>query len=83
MHDVKIVVLMFLGCYALILAWWILRAVLRFAAWSVDRMLRPLELRLFQWLQDRATARMLGADIDVIRMRRKMDFEGHCVDCKD
>jgi hypothetical protein len=40
----------------------------------IERMLLPLERRAFQWLQDRATARALGIDIDIIRVRRKSEF---------
>lgn len=34
----------------------------------------PLELRLLRLLQDRSTSRTLGIDIDVLRLRRKIDF---------
>lgn len=37
------------------------------------RFLYPLEAKLLQWLQDRATARMYGTTIDVVRIRRKAD----------
>ena len=31
------------------------------------------ERALYDWLQDRATARALGMDIDLVRARRKID----------
>lgn len=37
-------------------------------------LLLPLERRLLQFLQDRATSRTLGVDIDVIRVRRRIEF---------
>lgn len=41
---------------------------------ALARCLLPLERRLLQFLQDRATSRTLGVDIDVIRVRRKIEF---------
>jgi hypothetical protein len=40
----------------------------------------PMEHRLFQWLQDRATSRFLGIDIGVVRARRRMDIAGKQLD---
>lgn len=39
-------------------------------------LIRPMEVRLLGYLQDRATARTLGVDIDVLRARRKIDGYG-------
>ena len=36
----------------------------------------PFEVRLLQYLRDRATCRALGVDIAVLRARRKMDGYG-------
>ena len=41
---------------------------------TLVRSLLPLERRLLQLLQDRAMSRTLGVDIDVIRVRRKIEF---------
>jgi uncharacterized membrane protein YfbV (UPF0208 family) len=45
--------------------------------WLARRAFMPIETRLLTWLQDRATSRTLGIDIDVIRMRRKIEFTNH------
>jgi hypothetical protein len=37
------------------------------------RFLYPIELRLLQWLQDRATARMFNTTVDIVRFRRKAE----------
>lgn len=50
---------------------------------GIERLLLPAELRLFQWLQDRAVARTLGADIDVVRFRRKVETADKPFDVPD
>jgi hypothetical protein len=56
---------------------WMLKGAVFWLGGLLVRMANPLEFRLLQWLQDRATARTLGIDIDILRMRRKMDFPRH------
>lgn len=77
MHDVYAVTMGIAAAMAAYLAililWWMLKGFGR----SIERLLAPVERRLYQWLQDRATARTLGTDIDVIRVRRKSEFSAH------
>lgn len=42
-------------------------------AW-IGKLVLPLEVRVLAWLQDRAAARALGVDLDILRIRRKIDF---------
>jgi hypothetical protein len=58
---------------AAIVGLWLLKVTAIGAVRMVDCLLRPLERRMLQWLQDRATARTLGIDIDIIRARRKIE----------
>lgn len=58
---------------AAIIGLWLLKVTAIGAMRMVDCLLRPLERRMLQWLQDRATARTLGIDIDIIRARRKIE----------
>ena len=44
-----------------------------FTAALLERAAYPLEARLLTWLQDRATSRVLGVDVEIVRQRRKMD----------
>jgi hypothetical protein len=53
---------------------WLLKAAASAGSVAIGRLLLPLEVRVLMWLQDRATARALGVDIDVLRFRRKVDF---------
>jgi hypothetical protein len=59
--------------WAVIIGVWLLKVTVSGAVRMVDCLLRPLERRMLQWLQDRATARTLGIDIDIIRARRKIE----------
>lgn len=52
---------------------WLLKVAALGIARMIDRMLRPIEQRALQWLQDRAMARALGVDIDIIRVRRRIE----------
>lgn len=52
----------------------LMRGAVRLSGKAIAHALLPSESRLLQWLQDRATARTLGMDVDVIRARRKIDF---------
>lgn len=63
---------------------WLAVVVLWFAkdlVWMIGRVLArallPVERRILQWLQDRASARALGVDIEVLRVRRKSQFPRH------
>lgn len=63
---------------AVIIALWTIKVTVIALARMTERALLPIERRIFQWLQDRATARTLGIDIDIIRVRRKSEFpKGH------
>jgi len=53
---------------------WLLKVVASTGSQMIGKILLPLEIRVLSWLQDRATSRTLGIDIDVIRFRRKVDF---------
>lgn len=53
---------------------WLLKVVASAGLRAACRILLPLEVRVLLWLQDRAAARALGIDIDVIRVRRKIEF---------
>lgn len=71
--GVKLLGGMFLGWMALLLA----RDILRFVARAfARRFIYPLESRLLQRLQDRATARAFGTTVEVVRIRRKADTGG-------
>jgi hypothetical protein len=61
-----------------IIAIWLLKVAIFAICRMVERMVLPLERSTLQWLQDRAMARSLGVDIDIIRVRRKSEFpKGH------
>lgn len=59
--------------WAVIIGLWLLKVTAVGVARMIDRMLRPIERRVLQWLQDRAMARALGVDIDIIRVRRRIE----------
>lgn len=74
------------GMYALSIVWaviigvWLLKVTGIGAGKLVERLCLPAERRIFQWLQDRAAARALGMDIDIIRARRKIETATNPVD---
>lgn len=57
---------------AVYFAKFLIGAASRFFGWAFG----PAERRLLQWLQDRAAARALGIDIEILRARRKIDGYG-------
>jgi len=59
---------------------WLLKVTAIGIVRMIDRMLRPIERRILQWLQDRAMARALGVDIDIIRVRRKIETAAKPID---
>lgn len=59
--------------WAMIIGLWLLKVTAIGIVRMIDRMLRPIECRTLQWLQDRAMSRALGIDIDIIRIRRKIE----------
>lgn len=73
MTDVLIGCTVLGGLFAAFVAWAILKrvAVALFRAMVTSCL--PIEERTLQWLQDRAMARALGVDVDVVRMRRRME----------
>lgn len=62
---------------------WLLKVTAIAARNGIERFLLPAERRLLQWLQDRAVARTLGADIDVVRFRRKVETADKPFDVPD
>lgn len=60
--------------WAVIVGVWLLKVIAVRIARAAGRWLYPAEAWLLAWLQDRAAARTLGIDIDVLRFRRKVDF---------
>jgi hypothetical protein len=68
-----------IGMRALAIVWvviigiWLLKISAFGTARVVDRMLRPLESRLLQWLQDRAMARALGVPVEIVKVRRRIE----------
>ena len=60
--------------WAVIVGFWLLKVVVLWCVRAAGHLLYPLVAPLLGWLQDRATARTLGIDIDVLRFRRKVDF---------
>jgi hypothetical protein len=59
----------FLACLALI----IFKSIAIALAKVVARSFLPAELKMLEWLQDRATARTLGIDVGVVQARRRME----------
>jgi hypothetical protein len=68
-----------IGMRALAIVWvviiglWFLKVSAIGTARAVDRMLRPVELRLLQWLQDRSMARALGVPVEIVKVRRRIE----------
>jgi hypothetical protein len=56
------------------LAFYLCKAILGFLLLTLLNLSRPAESRLLNYLQDRAVARTLGIPVDVVRMRRRIDF---------
>lgn len=52
----------------------ILWEILTFTVRMLSDFLRPIECSALQFLQDRALARALGVDVDILRIRRKSQF---------
>lgn len=61
---------------AAVIGLWLLKVTAIGVARMFDRMLRPVERIALQWLQDRAMSRALGVDIDIIRVRRRIETTG-------
>ena len=61
------------GMFAVFVAWAIFRRVFAVLFRALITSCLPIEERTLQWLQDRAMARALGVDVDVVRMRRRME----------
>ena len=59
----------FLLCAALIL----FKALALGLAKAIARSFLPAELKMLEWLQDRATARTLGIDVGIVQARRRME----------
>jgi hypothetical protein len=53
---------------------WLLKMMAKAVPTWTGKLVLPLEVRVLSWLQDRATARALGVDLDILRARRKIDF---------
>lgn len=70
------------GLFAALVAWAILKRVAVALFRAVVTSCLPIEERTLQWLQDRAMARALGVDVDVVRMRRRMETLREPMDVK-
>lgn len=75
MRDTIIVIVLVGGLFFACLLWHLLKwlAQIGFRRFS-EAFILPVESRILTLLQDRATARILGIDVGVIRARRKIDF---------
>lgn len=68
-----------IGMRALAIVWvviiglWLLKVSAVGTVRTIDRMLRPVEARLLQWLQDRAMARALGVPVEIVKVRRRIE----------
>lgn len=70
------------GLFAALVAWAIFRRVAVALFRALVTSCLPIEERTLQWLQDRAMARALGVDVDVVRMRRRMETLREPMDVK-
>lgn len=61
------------GLFVACLAWIVLKHIGAAIFRAVVTSFLPLETKTLEWLQDRAMARTLGVDVDVVRMRRRME----------
>jgi len=61
-------------------AWLVLKAVVISAAKLVAASYLPVELKMLEWLQDRAVARTLGIDVEVVAARRRIDTANKPID---
>jgi len=61
------------GLFIACLTWIALKGVAVAAFRGIVTSFLPLETKTLEWLQDRAMARALGVDPDVVRMRRRME----------
>lgn len=59
--------------FAAFVAWAIFKRIAAALFRAIITSCLPIEERTLQWLQDRAMARALGVDVDVVRMRRRME----------
>ena len=59
--------------WVVIIGLWLLKVFAFGTARAVERMLRPVEMRVLQWLQDRAMARTLGVSVEIIKVRRRIE----------
>jgi hypothetical protein len=60
---------LFIACLAWIAIKWVAAAAFR----GIVTSFLPFETKTLEWLQDRAMARAIGVDVDVVRMRRRME----------
>jgi hypothetical protein len=61
------------GAFLAWVAWFLLKAIAIGAAKGIAKSFLPAELKMLEWLQDRATARTLGIDVGVVHARRRME----------
>lgn len=73
MTDVLIGCTVLGGLFAAFVAWAIFKRLVAALFRAVITSFLPLETKTLEWLQDRAMARALGIDVDVVRMRRRME----------
>lgn len=73
MSDLLIGFTLLGGVFAAFVAWAIFKRIAVALFRAIITSCLPIEERTLQWLQDRAMARALGVDVDVVRMRRRME----------
>lgn len=59
---------------------WFMKVAAAGVARMIERLLRPVESRTLQWLQDRAMSKALGVDVDIIRARRRIETANEPID---
>lgn len=73
MESVTLLFTLVGGLFTALLAWAIFRRLAVAAFHALITSCMPIETRTLQWLQDRAMARALGVDVEVVQMRRRLE----------
>ena len=72
-HSIQWVVYPLLFIAAFWIGLWFLKMAAVAISKLTERAFLPIERHIYQWLQDRAMARMLGVPVDVVRVRRRIE----------
>lgn len=59
---------------SVVIGLWLLKVSGIGLAKMTERLLLPLERRVYQWLQDRAMSRALGIPVEIVRVRRRIEM---------